>query len=151
MPEIRLQSDPAKSSHSCVRPTRLLLPAVQCSKWVMFFWLAPKMMFLRRLDKPARSSGINALARDLVVKQVSIGQTALQTYPTRALGKQSQADCSVPYTICIHAQLPLAVNWDYLLPLLESSYSNAVLNFPSHDLGSLPNKLRIDHCFEFSR
>ena len=114
-----------------------------------------EMMFLRRLDKPARSSGINALARDLVVKQVllqvSICKTALQTYPTRALRKQSQADCSVPYTICIHVQLPLAVIWEYLLPLSESSYSNAVLNFPSHDLKSLPSKLRIDHCFEFSR
>ena len=36
LPETKLQSDPAKSSHSCVRPTRLLLPA-QCSKWVRFF------------------------------------------------------------------------------------------------------------------
>ena len=132
-------------------PRVFLLPAVQCSKWVRFFWLAPKMMFLRRFRQACEKFRDQCSSTGLGCQTVSICKTALQMYPTRALRKQSQADCSVPYKICIHVQLPLAVNWDYLLPLSESSYSNAVLNFPSHDLGSLPNKLWIDHCFEFSR
>ena len=119
-----------RTSPSCPKKAckiTLRKPAVQCSKWVMFFWLAPKMMFLRRFRQACEK--LRETSEHLQDGPPAVSDASCtQTVPSRLLSSIHNM-----YTRAA------AVNWDYLLPLSESSYSNAPLNFPSHDLGSLPS------------